>query len=159
MSSLRVRLVRFAPWTVLTVALLACSPREARAQFYGYGGFGFPAYGYGGLGFGYGGLGFGYGGLGFGYGGYGYGGYPASYGYGYPGGGYGGYNYGYPGLGVTSFGVGYGGFSPYLVPSLNNWNPYFGLGLSPLGVQSAVTETAIMRGAASSSRGYVAIPR
>jgi hypothetical protein len=153
MRSLRVRLVRLTRWTVLAVALLASSPGEARAQFFGYGGFGFPGFGYGGFGYDQ----FLFGGLG--YGGYGFGGYPASYGYGYPGVGYGGFNYGYPGLGVTSFGVGYGGFSPYLVPQLPYWNPYFGLGLTPLGVQSAVTETAIVRGAGGYSRGYVAIPR
>ena len=109
---------------------------------YGYGmgyGYGMPAYGYG-MGYGYGmpaygyGMGYGYGMPGFGYGGVGYG-----MGYGYGMGGYGfpgtGIYYGYPAFA----GMGYGGLStsPYL-------NPYFGVGLTPLGLQSYLTESNLL---------------
>jgi hypothetical protein len=137
---------------VLGVALTAGS---ARAQFVGYApgygfpgsaygnGYGYPGYALGGYGYGYPGLGYGYGGygypgLGYGYGGYGY----PGYGYGYPGFGYG-LGYGYGGY---AYGTGYAGFLPYTTPLFSDpySNPLFGLGLSPLGVQSALAERAFL---------------
>jgi hypothetical protein len=117
---------------------------------YGYGGYG---YGYPGVGYGaygYPGLGYGFGYPALGYGGYGYG-------YGYPGLGYGGYGYGYPGLGYGfggygfgyggyAYGAGYGGLTPYTsgFTAPGTYNPLFGLGLTPLGVQSALAERYVL---------------
>ena len=138
-----------------------CGPRAAGtrreapsgpAQFPGYGwGFGYPAYGYGmygsPYGYGYPGMGFGYGAMGYGYPAVGYGvnlGYP---GMGYGGGfGYGAMNYGmgygFPGMGYT---FGYPGV-PYAGPSISSpyANSLFGVGLSPLGVNSYFTEANLM---------------
>ena len=84
----------------------------------GYGGMGYGGMGYGGMGYG----GMGYGGMG--YGGMGYGGM-----------GYGGMGYGYPGFG---YGAGYAGYYG------TGWrNPMFGVGLTPLGTQSYMTETRL----------------
>ena len=138
-------------WKVaLVVVALAVTPHVARAQFpgFGWGGYGYPAYGYGmygnpygygypglsygamgfgygypamgyGMGMGYGGMGMGYGGMGMGYGGMGMGyGYPAM-----------GYAYGYPGVSYAGPMIA----SPYA-------NSLFGVGLSPLGVNSYFTE-------------------
>ena len=150
------RSIRLAGW-VLALALVsfAFTPRTCQAQFFGYGGYGYPGF-YGGYG-GYGGYGMygGYGGYGYpmmggmGYGGFGYPmmggmgygyGYPMmGYGYGYPMmGGYG-YGYGYP------FGAGYPGFS-YTGALLSNpyTNPLFGVGLTPLGVNSYFTEMNLL---------------
>jgi hypothetical protein len=137
---------------------------------YGYGGMG---YGYGGMGYGgYGGFG-GYGGMGYGYGGFGgYGG--MGYGYGYPGMGYG-YGFGYPpyaaaygfggigpwgmgyGYGSPGLGYGYGNLAygnPYLLTGL--FNPLFGVGMTPLGLQSYLYERNVLgRGLTTGySRGY-----
>ncbi len=125
---------------VLIVAALVCAPGAARAQFPGYGwGYGFPGYGYGmpyayampafgyGMGYGLGMPGYGYGGMGYGYG--------MGNGFGMSGYGYGMGPFGYPAF----VGLGYGGMatSPYT-------NPYFGLGLTPLGVQSYLTESNLL---------------
>ena len=135
--------MRLAGWVLaLAVLAFAFTPRTCQAQFFGYGGYGFPGYGmYGGYAYGYPGMGFGYGGMGYGYGypmvgGMGYG-YPmmGGLGYGYPMmGGYG-YGYGYP------YGAGYPGFA-YTGALLSNpySNPLFGVGLTPLGVNSYFTE-------------------
>ncbi len=149
---------------ILALAVLVVAPGVSRAQYFGYGaGYGFPAgYGmYGGYyGYGYPAYGYGYPAYGYGYGygypayGYGYGypmyGYPAyGYGYGYPAFGYG---YGYPtyGYGYPAYGVGYGygypagyayGGLPFAAPYLN---PLFGVGLSPLGVQSYFVESNLL---------------
>jgi hypothetical protein len=164
---------------VLIVAALVLAPEAARAQFPGYGwGYGFPGYGYAGYpgpygfgmpGFGYG-MGYGYGMPGFGYGmGYGYGmpgyGYGMGYGFGMPGYGLGvGYGNGVPGLeiyyGSPGFGVVGSGSpivnSPYL-------NPLFGVGMTPLGLQSYLTESnmlgrgqigAAVRARAREQQGY-----
>ncbi len=136
--------------TSLALFLVLIPAEKAGAQFMGYG-YGYPGYGYG-----YGGPGMGYGGGG--WGGYGYG-YPAmgyggmgGGGYGYPAFGgavvpaYGGYGMGYPGY--TYGGLGYGGFG--YVPGniglsgVGFWNPMFGVGLTPLGTQSFMTETRLL---------------
>ncbi len=122
----------------LALAILLVSSKTARAQFPGYGGmgmaYGYPGWGYGGFygypamrfGYGYGAMGYGFPGMGFGYyGGYGYPAY--GYGYGYPGFGYSGFGYGNPGF-----------YSPGL------FNPLFGVGLTPLGVQSYMYETQVL---------------
>lgn len=125
---------------VLIVAALVFAPEAARAQFPGYGwGYGFP--------------------------GYGYPAYPGPYGFGTPGYGLGvGYGNGVPGLeiyyGSPAFGVAGSGSplvnSPYL-------NPLFGVGMSPLGSQSYLTESnllgrgqlgAALRARAREQQGY-----
>ena len=152
-------IVSSARTLALILALLALPPTLAQAQFFGYGG-------YPGMAYGYGYPGIGYGTYGYGYPAYGYGGF----GYGYPGMGYGGYGYGYPGLnynfgygyGYPGLGFGYGGYS-LSVPGFGFWgnspyntlgfagvypNPLFGLGLTPLGVNSALGERYLLgRGA------------
>jgi hypothetical protein len=142
----------------LAAALVGLTSAGARGQFMGYGGFGYgyPAYDYGGLdyggvypGYGYGGMGYGgmgyggmgYGGIGgFGFGGFGWGGYPVPTGI---------YGTGYSGIYPAAA---YGGFGPGVV------NPLFGLGLSPLGVQSTLAETAIIRGSGVYVRRPAAVP-
>ena len=75
---------------------------------------------------------------------------PPGIGYGYPGMGYGGYGYGYPGLGFGyggfAYGAGYGGLTPYTsgFTAPGTYNPLFGLGLTPLGVQSAMAERYVL---------------
>jgi hypothetical protein len=101
---------------------------------------------YGGFGFGYPGMGWGYpmmGGFGYGFpmmGGYGFGNpMMGGFGYGFPMmGGYG-YGYGYP------FDAGYPGFA-YTGALLSNpyTNPLFGVGLTPLGVNSYYTEMNLL---------------
>ncbi len=128
---------------MVLIAALVFTAGTARAQFPGYGsGFGMPGYGSG-MGYGYGMPGYGSG-MGYGYGMpyYGYGG--MGDGYGMPGFGYGMGGYGFPGTGIyygypAFAGLGYGGLatSPYM-------NPYFGLGLTPLGVQSYLTESNLL---------------
>ena len=125
--------LRRAP--VLAVAILLLSTAPAHAQFPAYGGggmgFAYPGWGYGGF-YGYPAMGYGYGGMGYGYpmmgGGYygGYGGHPM-FGYGYPGFRYYGFGYGNPGF-----------YTPGLM------NPLFGVGLTPLGVQSYMYETQVL---------------
>jgi hypothetical protein len=131
----------------MVLALLVASPGLAMAQFVG--------------GFGYGGWGYG----GYGYPGYGFGGYglsPYSYGYGYPGYGMG---YGYPAIGGFYPGDGYTYGNGYGVPNINTGyaygyspglpyagtmmaspytNPLFGMGLTPLGVQSYFAESNML---------------
>ncbi len=132
MNRINGRMVRSARAVVLALAILALPSTAARAQVFGYGGFGSgaPRFGYGAPGFGYGfygdgspGFGYdgGYGSPGFWYGGSGYGNNFAvpGYGYGYPG-----YNFGVPQFISPNLGTGY-------------VNPLFGLGL---GVQSALAE-------------------
>ncbi|SIN72921.1 hypothetical protein SAMN05444166_0483 [Singulisphaera sp. GP187] len=117
------------PIRILALALLVLivPATRSRAQGFGYGGYGYPGYGFGyGYGFppggyyGYGGaLGFG-GGLGFGY-------VPTSYGY---------------------FGNAYPpGLQAPLISGVGDTNPLMGLGLTPLGVQSALAEGTLLRGA------------
>jgi hypothetical protein len=114
------RLVRFS---VLVLAVLVALPGLAKAQYGGYGwGYGYPAYGYAGYGY-----------PAYGYAGYGY---PA-YGYAVPG-----YGYGTPGFGYGNF-YSYPGFSPYGY-SAAYANPLFGVGLTPLGVQSALAERNLL---------------
>jgi hypothetical protein len=134
----------------LALVIVLVQPEGAKAQFIGSGGgYGYPGWGSGYPGgYGYGGLGYGYGGLGYGYGPYGYGGF----GYGYPG-----FVFGYPpvGVGYTLPGTIYGIGNPYLyTPGL--WNPLFGVGLTPLGVQSYMVETQLLGRVprASTSTGY-----
>jgi hypothetical protein len=132
----------------LTLALLVAPAAPAHAQFYGYGygyGYGIPGvgapYGYGVPGYGYG----------FGYPGFGYG-YPAYYG---------GFGYGAPGLGYGVAGT-YPGIYGYGPSGPGDYNPLFGAGLTPLGVNSALTERYILgRGLATYTRGYGpgAVPR
>ena len=145
---------------LILVAALLCTAGTAHAQWgygmpgFGYGmgyGYGMPGYGYGMLGYGMGyGMGYGYGMPGFGYGmGYGYGmpgfGYGMGYGYGMPFYGYGMGAWGNPGLGFYWGSPGFGVFgsgsplvnSPYL-------NPLFGVGMTPLGLQSYLVETNLL---------------
>jgi hypothetical protein len=143
------RMVRSARAVVLALAILALPSTAARAQVIGYGGFGYgsPGFGYGGYGYGSPGFGYdgGYGSPGFGYGGYGYGYNFAipGYGYGFPG-----YNLGVPQFISPNLGTGYA-------------NPLFGLGLSGLGVQSALAEQILLgrgdQGLAGYARGYQGI--
>jgi hypothetical protein len=154
-------LVKFS---VVAVALLMMAPSLTKAQSFGYGwSYGYPGYasmGYGYPGYGYGGYGY----PGYGYGGYGYGGF--GFGYGYPGFAYGyssaGYGIGYPGF---VHGYGASGYYPYGTAfpygfSASYANPLFGLGLSPLGVQSALAERNLLgRGLArSTSRPVIVAP-
>jgi hypothetical protein len=134
MSQLRRFANRSACALTVVAALLILSPSPARAQFFGAGwGYGYPGYGYGYFGYGYG------------YPGYGYG-YP-SYGYGYGNPWYGGF---YPGYGSAfappAIAYGYGPALPYAGPLFASpyANPLFGLGLSPLGVQSYFTEANLL---------------
>jgi hypothetical protein len=134
------RSTRVVGWVAALVVLtLATTPQTARAQFPGYG------WGFGGMGYGY---------PAFGYGMYGspYGMYGSPYGFGYPGGGFGygamgygygipGYGYGYPGLGY-GMGYGYGYWAPAL--AYGNFNPLFGVGLTPLAVESYNIETNVL---------------
>jgi hypothetical protein len=108
------------------------SPFAFGAGLYGGLGAGFPAWGYGGLGYGFG-SGFPGFGNGFGFPGYGYG-FPAyGFGFGFPA-----YGYGY-GFGLLGNPVGYGAFGYPVIPP-GNFNPYFGVGTTPLAVQSALME-------------------
>ena len=157
MVQLRRRFLMAAVRTLaLALVLTFLSATQARAQYgMGYGGYGaYGGMGYGGYGMGYGGMGYGgYGGYGgMGYGGIGYGGYGGI--------GNGGFNgYGYGGLGYYGLGAG------YLPPgySAGYINPLFGVGLSPLGVQSALGDRALRGnlapGTASYSRGYQVAPQ
>jgi hypothetical protein len=122
-------------WPILTLAMVIVlvPAKDVGAQFMAYGGgYGFPAMGYG---YGYPGLGYGYDypGLGYGYAPYAYGGFGYGYGYGYPGYAYG---LGYPG---NFYGLDNPGF---YTPGL--MNPLFGVGLTPLGVQSYQFETRLL---------------
>jgi hypothetical protein len=136
MNRLRRLFLRCAPILVVTVALLGFGARPAEAQYYGYGypgyggGFGMGGYPYAlggyGNGVGLGGYGYGVGGYGYGIGGYGYGSYPAGYQYGYT-----------PFLGSIP---GYNMGMPYGWTGPGSWNPLFGVGTTPLAVESALTE-------------------
>lgn len=123
----------------LAFLVLMVPATPSQAQLYGYGGYGYGAYGYPGYGYGYGVPGFGYG--------YGVPGYVV----GYPPVGYYGYG-GVPGLGLGYSGISYGyfgnpyiGIGPPLVSGVGDTNPLFGVGLTPLGVQSALGEGALIR--------------
>jgi hypothetical protein len=123
------RLARLCCAVVLPIAIVLVSSSTASAQFFPYGGMG--AYGYG-PGWGYGGF-YGYPPMGLGYGGFGYG-------YGYPA-----WGYGYPAMGAGFYGT-YGyptyGYPGLYTPALSN--PLFGVGLTPLGVQSYMYETQVL---------------
>ena len=117
------------------IILVAASGTRARAQMYGfgYGGYGIAGPGY--AGYGYPAVVFGmpyprYG-IGYGFGGYGYN-WPMA-----------GYSYGYAGLGYSGMGYGYGAY-PYVPTAATSGAPYvnplFGVGLTPLGVDSALSE-------------------
>ena len=138
----------------LSLVFVAVPTGFVRAQGFGYG-YGFPGYGYGMSGFGYGGMGYGYGGTG--YGGFGYPGVGLGYGgnFGYSGFGYGvGMAYGGAGVSVGSPGP-YGYWVPYGSPGPGVLNPYFGVGLTPLGVNSALTERYLLgRGTTRYSSSY-----
>lgn len=140
MSRLR-RSVRGAIGTLgALVVLLGLCAAPARAQGFGYGawgsGFGYPAYGYPGYGFGYG------------YPAYGVGGF-AGYGFGY---GFPGFGYATAGFNQPWIGPGFGAFAN-TAPGL--YNPMFGLGLTPLGTQSALTERYLLgRGIRTYNSGY-----
>lgn len=106
----------------LILALLAVRTPTARAQVVGYGGIAYPGPGFG-----------------FAYPGHGFPGYIAGippYGYGYA--------VGYPA--VDYLGVGYPGYVgvPYGPFGPGYANPLFGLGLTPLGVQSALGERYLL---------------
>ena len=132
---------------ILGLAIIVIAAGKAGAQYPGYGwGGGYPGagYGYPGFSYGYPGFGYGYPGFGFGNPGFGYG-YPA-FGYGW------GAGAAYPG---PVYVAGYP--SPYLG---GYWDPLFGVGLSPLGVQSYLYETrALGRVPRSSAGSYGAASR
>src|SRR4051812_34605090 len=110
MSLIFDRIARSSRSLSLVLSFLVLSTTPVRAQFVGYG-YGIPAYGYAFPAYGYG--------------------YPAFASYGYPGFGYGFYGSGFfytgPAVNAGFGGLGYG----YGYP-----NPYFGVGLTPLGVNS-----------------------
>jgi hypothetical protein len=151
MQRLRKRLEGTARVLALAAVIVVVSAGSSRAQYLGYGsgwgGYGYPGFGLGGYGLG-----------GYGLGGYGGFGYPAvgfaNYGFGYPGFGYGypgfGFGYGYPGFGFGGFSYGYGsaysGLTPYslYLDTPGSYNPLFGLGMTPLGVQSAIAERYVL---------------
>jgi hypothetical protein len=153
----------------LALAVVALPATEARAQFYGpgypgvAGGYGFGAPGFGNGGFGAPGFGNGgFGAPGFGNGGFGAPGF-GNGGFGAPGFGYGGFGFGYPGYayGAPYYGGGFGyGFGPSIIYGYGNpgpgvFNPLFGTGLTPLGVNSALTERYVLgRGVTNYARGY-----
>jgi hypothetical protein len=137
---------------LMVLALLVASPGLARAQFlggwgyggWGYGGWGYPGYGFGGygmspyaFGYGYPAYGIGVGGMAYGY--PGFGGFYPGYGYGY------GYGYPYPNI-TTGYALGYSPGLPYAGPAMSSpyTNPLFGLGLTPLGVQSYFAEANML---------------
>jgi hypothetical protein len=123
----------------LTILLMTAGKACAQLPGYGWGG------GYPGVGFGYPGVGYGYTGVGYSYPAFGYG-YPA-FGYGYPAFGYGlGSGLAYPGP-VWSVGYPF----PYN-PAYGN--PLFGVGLSPLGVQSYLFETRLLGRVPRASASY-----
>ncbi len=146
----------------VALTLLALLPGVASAQFlgggfgyggWGYGGYGYPGFGFGGYGvspyiYGYG-YGYGYPGYGMMYGGMGYGG--MGYGYAGMGGFYPGYGYGY-GYGTlypnitAGYALGYSPGLPYAGPAMSSpyTNPLFGMGLTPLGVQSYFAESNML---------------
>jgi hypothetical protein len=146
-SWLRLHAARWSRIAVVAVILVALPAMPARAQFFGAG-YGYPAYGYGYGWPGYGGTyGYGYPGLAYGYG-FGYGGYPAFGG---------GYYAGGVGTSIVApyapFGIYYGGPGPGV------YNPLFGVGLSPLGVDSALTERYMLgRRLTQYQRGYGTAP-
>ena len=122
--------------TILASVILVISSAPAHAQFPAYGGGGigiaYPGWGYGGF-YGYPAMGYGYGGMGYGYG------YPVMGGGFYGGYGYPAYAYGGPGFRYYGFGyVNPGFYTPGLM------NPLFGVGMSPLGVQSYMYETQVL---------------
>jgi hypothetical protein len=90
---------------------------------------------------------------------------PGGYGYGYPGYGYGAYGVGY---GYSMYGPIYGAYGPaglgpngYTLYGYGvGWyrNPYFGVGLSPLGVQSALSERYLLGRPAPVVRYRAALP-
>lgn len=133
------RLIRAAGILALGLTFLALPSRPARAQMWGYGaygsGYGFPGAAYAnpaGYGYAYAGPGVGY-----------YYGYPAP-GYGGPAGFGLGYGYGYPAYNYGFYGNGYPGPSVPLGAPAVYANPLFGVGLSPLGVQSGLSEAALL---------------
>jgi len=103
---------------------------------------GYPMYGYG-----YGGMGYGYGYPAYGYG-FGYPG-PIGYGFGYPWGAY--PTTGYGGGVAPGYGLGYYGIQQFTYGSAYS-NPLYGQGLTPLGIQSALSENALIRGSAGAQR-------
>lgn len=139
---------------VVGLALLVMPAASARAQFMGYGGYGwgYPGGGWGAYGWGWGG--YGYPGMAYNYGypGYGLGNIPVYGNYvmaapGYGGMGYG-MGYGGYGMGYGGYGMGYGGFG-YMpggigMSGVGYWNPMFGVGLTPLGTQSFFYETNML---------------
>jgi hypothetical protein len=149
MSWLGTQTARWSRIAAFTFILAALPALPVRAQFLGYG-YGYPAYG----------AGYGYGSLGYG-GAYGYGGPGLGYGYGFGDGGYpafgGAYSFGAPGPSfVTPYaplGIYYGGPGPGV------YNPLFGVGLSPLGVNSALAERYMLgRGVTRYQNGYGTVP-
>jgi hypothetical protein len=132
---------RYLGSSALLLALLVVSATPARAQVIVSGGFGPPWYGYDAFGYGYPGFGYSYG-----FPVYSYGVPVYGYGYGVP-------VYGYTYSGLNYPGYGYPGYYPF-GPS-GALNPLFGLGLTPLGVQSALAERYLLgRG----STGYRSSP-
>ena len=148
MGHLPTRIVSAISTVVFAIALLGPA-KSSKAQLYGgyggmgYGGFGgmgyggFGGMGYGGFGGGYGGFGgIGYGGFGGGYGGFGYGGFGSGFG-----GFGGGFGAGYGNYGVGGYGYGY----PFYPPGFAGYQA-LSTGLTPLAVQSAISENVLLNG-------------
>lgn len=144
MNTPRRWIVRLSRMGLLVAVFLIAPTTRARAQFIGY-----PGYGYGYPGYGYGYPAYGYAYPAYGYG-YGLAGAGAGLAYGYPGYAYAspafGYRYGYG----AALNPAYPVYNPYLYSGYGNFNPLFGVGLTPLGVQSALAEAPLTR----YSRGY-----
>ena len=118
---------------ILGLTILLISAGKAGAQYPGYGwGGGYPGVGYGypGVGFGSPGMGYGFPGVGYGFPGFGYG-YPA-------------FGYGVAAAGPAYPGPVYVAGFPSPFTYWGSWDPLFGVGLTPLGVQSYLYETRVL---------------
>jgi hypothetical protein len=157
MSWLPDRIGRMSRTLTLAFVIATVPAYRVNAQYFGYG-YGFPGYGYG-AGMPFSGYGYGYGLPGYGFGAYGPPSMAYGYGLGYPGYGYGGAGYyGGPGVGVGGPGL-YGVGAPFGATGPGSFNPYFGLGLTPLGVESALTERYLLgRGTAAYSTRPGTVP-
>lgn len=149
MNPPRIPALSSASTLFLGLAFFALPGTPAEAQMFGPS-VGFPGYGYG----------YAYPGFPV-YNGFGYPGYSFGYGYGYPGYGYGnpayGYSYNNPGLGYG--GVPMTSVPQAVVPAYGYLNPMLGMGLTPLGVQSALGEGSLQGRPSITLPGSGVIPK